>query len=97
MYPGLIAQSTPEKIAVTMADGSGQYTYAQLDLAANRVSQMMRAHGLQVGDHVALCLENHPRFFEIIWGCHYAGLIYTACSSRLTSDELSYIVNDCGA
>ena len=97
MYPGLIAQSTPDKIAITMSDGSGRYTYAQLDAAANRVSQLMRAHGLQVGDHVAICLENHPRFFEIVWGCHYAGLIYTACSSRLTSDELSYIVNDCGA
>ena len=80
-----------------MADGTGVYTYAQLDAAANRVSQLMRHHGLQVGDHVAICVENHPRFFEIVWGCHYAGLIYTACSSRLTSEELAYIVNDCGA
>ena len=30
-------------------------------------------------------------------GCEYAGLIYTAASSRLTTDELTYIVNDCGA
>ena len=97
MYPGLIAQTTPDKIAVTMADGSASYTYAELDAAANRVSNLMRRHGLQVGDHVAICLENHPRFFEIVWGCHYAGLIYTACSSRLTSDELTYIVNDCAA
>jgi acyl-CoA synthetase (AMP-forming)/AMP-acid ligase II len=97
MYPGLIAQLNPDKIAITMADGTGAYTYAQLDEAANRVSNLMRQHGLEVGDHVALCLENHPRFFEIVWGCHYAGLIYTACSSRLTSDELSYIVNDCAA
>ena len=25
------------------------------------------------------------------------GSIYTACSSRLTSGELSYIINDCAA
>ena len=37
------------------------------------------------------------RFMEIVWGCEYAGLVYTAASSRLTTDELSYIVNDCGA
>lgn len=97
MYPGLIAQTTPDKIAITSADGTHKYTYSELDAAANRVSNMMRSHGLNAGDHVAICLENHPRFFEIIWGCHYAGLIYTACSSRLTSDELAYIVNDCGA
>ena len=42
-------------------------------------------------------MENHPRYLEVAWGCHYAGLFYTACSSRLTSGELAYIVNDCGA
>ncbi|MBU6201179.1 MAG: acyl-CoA synthetase [Acidobacteria bacterium] len=97
MYPGHIAATAPDRLAVVMSDGSGSYTYAELDRAANRVSNLLRAAGLGVGDHVALCLENHPRFFEIVWGCHYAGLVYTACSSRLTSDELSYIVNDCGA
>ena len=44
------------------------------------------------GDHVAFCMENHPRYLEVAWGCHYAGAIYTACSSRLTSGELSYIL-----
>ena len=42
-------------------------------------------------------MENHPRYLEVAWGCHYAGAIYTACSSRLTSGELAYILNDCEA
>ena len=42
-------------------------------------------------------MENHDRYLEIIWGCHYAGLVYTAASSRLQSAELEYIINDCGA
>jgi long-chain acyl-CoA synthetase len=46
---------------------------------------------------VALCMENHDRYMEVLWGCHYAGAIYTACSSRLTSGELAYILNDCQA
>src|SRR6185503_243309 len=37
------------------------------------------------------------RYFEVVWGCHYAGTVYTACSSRLTSNELRYILHDCGA
>ena len=37
------------------------------------------------GDHVALCMENHPLFLAIAWGAHYAGLYYTAASSRLTT------------
>ena len=42
-------------------------------------------------------MENHDRYLEVLWGCRYAGLIYTAASSRLTSGELAYILDDCGA
>ena len=97
MYPGHFAALNPDKPAVIDAQTGAILTYAQLDTAANKISNLLRQSGLEVGDHIALCLENHPRYFEIIWGCHYAGLIYTACSSRLTSDELTYILNDCGA
>jgi len=97
MFPGHYAALNPDKPAVIDAATGTILTYKQLDDSANKISNLLRSNGLQVGDHVALCIENHPRYFEIIWGCHYAGLVYTACSSRLTSDELSYIVNDCGA
>ena len=97
MFPGHFALTTPDKVAVVNAFDGSDITYAQLDASANQLSQLLRSSGLEVGDHVAICSENHPRYFEVIWGCHYAGLIYTACSSRLTSDELTYIINDCGA
>ena len=97
MYPGAFAVSTPHKPALVMAESGWTQTFAELDAAANRLSNLFRSIGLQPGDHVAFCLENHPRFLEIVWGCEYAGLIYTAASSRLTTDELTYIVNDCAA
>ena len=97
MYPATFAALTPDKPAVIMG-GSGQVvTYRELDDEANRLSQLFRAAGLMPGDHVAFCLENHPRFLAIAWGAHYAGLYYTAMSSRLTVDETEYILNDCGA
>ena len=80
-----------------MARSGKSITYAELDKAANKVSRLLHDAGLRPGDNVAICLENHEKFFDVVWGCHYAGLIYTACSSRLTADELTYIVNDCGA
>lgn len=80
-----------------MAGSGWTQTYAELDAAANQLSRVLYDAGLRPGDHVALCMENHPRFLEALWGCKYAGLIYTACSSRLTTGELAYIVNDCGA
>ncbi len=97
MYPGAFAQTTPDKPALIMGTSGFTQTFAELDAAANRLSRVLRAAGIQPGDHVAVCMENHDRYFEVIWGCHYAGAIYTACSSRLTSGELSYILNDAEA
>jgi len=72
-------------------------SYRELDDMANQLSQLFRAAGLERGDHVAFCMENRLEFLPIAWGCHYAGLYYTAISSRLTTEEVNYIVNDCGA
>jgi long-chain acyl-CoA synthetase len=97
MYPGAYVGDAPDRPAVIMAGSGWVQTYAELDAAANQLSRVLSDAGLRPGDHVALCMENHPRYLEALWGCKYAGLIYTACSSRLTAGELSYIVNDCGA
>ena len=97
MHPGDHAQTAPDRPAVIMA-GSGQViTYAELDEGANRLSQLFRSLGLQPGDHVAISIENHPLSLVMAWGARYAGLIYTFASSRLTREELAYILNDCGA
>ncbi len=78
--------------------GSGEtVTYAQLDAEANQVSRLFREAGLAPGDHVAWCLENHRNFLSLTWGAHYAGLVYTPISSRLTTDEIAYIVDNSGA
>ena len=97
MFPGAHLDQHADKLAVIMATSGDMMTFAELDAAANRLSRLFRSAGLRPGDHVAICMENHPRYLEVLWGCHYAGLIYTACSSRLTSHELAYIINDCGA
>ncbi len=97
LHPLHHARTTPHKAAVVMADTGQQISYQELEDGANRVAQLWRSLGLQAGDHIALMLENHPRYFEICWGAHRAGLIYTAMSTRLTEAEVSYIVNDCAA
>ena len=97
MFPGAFVATQPDQAAVVMASSGTEQTYAELDAAANRLARLLRAVGVEPGDHVAFCLENHPRFLEIAWGCHYAGAVYTATSSRLTSGELTYILEDCAA
>ena len=97
MYPGAHAATNPDKPALIMVGSGETVTYAQLDAEANRVSRMFRDAGLSPGDHVAWCLENHRNFLPLCWGAYYAGLIYTPMSSRLTTDEIAYIVENSGA
>ena len=97
MHPYIHAQKHPGKPAYIMAATGETVTYRQLDDQSNRIAQLFRALGLKARDHIALYLENNPRFFEICWGAQRAGLVYTAISSRLTAPEVDYIVNDCGA
>lgn len=97
LHPYHHAQATPDKAALVCAATGQVITYRELDDRSNQVAQLFRALGLQSGDHIALMIENHPRYFEICWGAHRAGLIYTAMSTRLTEGELSYIVDDSGA
>ncbi len=96
-FPGTFAQTLADKPAVIMAGSGATLTYAELDERATRLANLLRSLGVEHGDHVAFCIENQVRFLEVAWGCHYAGVYYTATSTRLTPGELSYIVDDCGA
>jgi long-chain acyl-CoA synthetase len=91
------AERTPEKPALQMAASGLTVTYRELEERSNQVAQMLRALGLRTGDHIAILMENHPRFFDVCWGAQRAGIIYTAISTRLTAGEAAYIIGDCGA
>ena len=97
MHLGVHAAAHPDKPALIMAGTGETITYAQLDAEANRVSRVLREAGLEAGDHVAWSLENHRHFLSLAWGAYYAGLVYTPMSSRLTTDEIAYIVDNSGA
>ena len=97
MHPSHHARDNPDKVAIIMADSGQRITYGELDAGSNRVAQLMRAAGLSAGDGIAVMLENHPRFLELALGALRAGLYFTPIGSRLTTAEVEYIVNDCGA
>ncbi|MDQ1436804.1 MAG: long-chain acyl-CoA synthetase [Acidimicrobiaceae bacterium] len=97
MYPGMHASSFPDKPAVIMGGSGETVTYAELDRGSNQLAQLLRSRGIGVGDSIAICMENNATYLQATWGAQRSGLYYTAASSRLTSGELEYIVNDCAA
>ncbi|MEM9060024.1 MAG: AMP-binding protein [Pseudomonadota bacterium] len=72
-------------------------TFGTLDRRAKQIAGVMRGHSVEIGDHVAFCLENRLDFFSVIFGSIYAGVHYTAISPYLHEDEIAYIVENCGA
>ncbi|SHJ98102.1 fatty-acyl-CoA synthase [Pseudonocardia thermophila] len=97
MYPGKFAALTPDKPAVVMSDTGAALTYAQLEERSVRLSRALWDAGLRPGDNVALLAENSLRTYEVYWAAMRSGLYLTAINFRLHPDEVTYIVDDCGA
>ena len=94
MYPGLQAIARPNQPAIVMAGSGKTITYRELDKRSNQLAHLLRAAGLERGDHYAVFMENHPRFVECDAAGERAGLYYTNVNSFLTAGELAYIVNN---
>ncbi|MEQ8858591.1 MAG: AMP-binding protein [Pseudomonadales bacterium] len=97
MYPGKWAQEFPDKAAVIHSESGEQVSYRDLDERSNRLAQLMWQAGLRPGDHVAVFMENHLRYFEVVWAAMRSGLYLTTVNRYLTDEEAGYIVDDCEA
>jgi long-chain acyl-CoA synthetase len=97
MHPSIHARTNPDKPACIMAGSGERVTYRELDERSNQGAHLFRACGLAAGDAVALFMDNHPRYHELLWAAQRSGLRFTAISSKLTAGEVEYIVRDSGA
>jgi acyl-CoA synthetase (AMP-forming)/AMP-acid ligase II len=94
VYPGAHA---PDRAAVIMAGSGETVTYGELEARSCRLARVWHDAGLRRGDHVAILLENHPRYFEVVWAALRSGLYYTPINCHLTADEVAFIADNCGA
>jgi long-chain acyl-CoA synthetase len=97
MHPSVHAVTHPDKPAVIMGASGEVITFAELDRRSNQVAQLIRSRGIQVGETIAICMENHPWYFGLSWGGQRSGVHYVCISSRLTAPEIAYILEDSGA
>lgn len=97
MHPIYFAKSQPDHPAVIMAGSGEQITYKQMDDAANRIAQWMRAQGMQPGDAFGLLMENSLHYYEIYWASQRSGLVMVPISTHLTAAEIAYILEDSDA
>ena len=91
------AAARPDRVALVMADTGEQYTAAEVAGAALRMAQWLAAQGLRAGEVFAVLLENRVEILEIVLAARRAGLYAAVLNTHLTSAEVAYIVQDCGA
>jgi fatty-acyl-CoA synthase len=85
----------PDKTAVV--HGARRYTYRQLEERANRLASGLRGRAMRRHDRVAFLCPNIPAMLEAHFGVPAAGGVLVAINTRLTSDEIGYILTHAGA
>jgi fatty-acyl-CoA synthase len=90
------ANLTPDREALYDLTSGVRYTYAELNERANRAGNFLRQeYGVQKGDRVSILAHNHVAYVDLLFGLGKLGAILAPLNWRLTSRELTYIVNDC--
>jgi fatty-acyl-CoA synthase len=85
----------PNKVA--LVHGERRCTYAALGGRAWRLANALRGTGLEKGDRVATLLPNSPAMLEAHFGVPAAGGILVTVNTRLSSDEIAYILEHSGS
>jgi crotonobetaine/carnitine-CoA ligase len=89
--PALISARATERAEQTAVSFDGDaYTYAQLDQEAARVQSWLEAHGVEVGDRVAVLIRNSLEFFPAWLGISRAGAISVPINTAMIGEALAY-------
>jgi fatty-acyl-CoA synthase len=84
-----------EKTAVVY--GEQRYTYPQLQKRVWRLASALRKIGVESGDRVAILCPNIPPMLEAHYAVPLIGAVLVAINTRLSSDEICYILNHSGS
>src|SRR5690349_18349670 len=84
-----------EKPAVVYRSTS--YTYPQMQARVRRLASALTRAGVQPGDRVAILCPNIPPMLEAHYGVPLAGAILVSINTRLSPDEVAYILNHSGS
>lgn len=91
------AAATPDRIAATFIPSGRTISFGALEAQANQSAHALRALGLRRGDCVGISITNRPEFLSVMMGAQRIGLYYVLLSTKLSVDDLAYIVGDSGA
>lgn len=84
-----------DKLALVYADR--QWSYRELDAAANRVAAWLLQQELKPGDRVAALGKNSDLYLVLWLACTRSGLVHVPLNFALRGEELAYPLRHAGA
>jgi len=69
-------------------------SYKELNSRVNKLSNALLNHGIKQGDKIILFMPNSPEFIISYFAVLRIGAIIVPVNAKLTSNELSYIIED---
>lgn len=97
---GSWAKADPDRLALTLLRADGEvraYSYVQLNRAANRFANVLKAHGVARGDRVAVLLPQMPETVLTHLAAYKLGVIVVPLFTLFGEDGLQYRLSDSGA
>lgn len=96
------AKNTPNKIAFIWepnnpTDKNQSYTYAQLLLAVNKYSNVLKDQGINKGDRVCFYMSMVPELMIGVLACARVGAIHSVVFGGFSANALQGRINDCKA
>jgi fatty-acyl-CoA synthase len=82
---------------IAVVDGDVSRTWSDFRARSRRLASALRAAGLQRGDRVAFLALNSEPLLLAHFGVPQAGGVLVAINTRLSADEIRYIVEHAGA
>jgi acyl-CoA synthetase (AMP-forming)/AMP-acid ligase II len=89
------AESQPGKLAVVDDKGEGsivRWTYAEFEVAANRLGNALLSLGARPGQKVIWCGPNSLPVVAIINATRKIGVVAVPLNYRLTAEEARYVI-----
>jgi carnitine-CoA ligase len=86
----------PDLEVLTFVDGGHEEvrTYQQLWDNGQRIAKALKSRGIQVGDRVALLMQNHPEFVETMIAGAILGAVLVPIDPRTRGEKLEFMLND---
>ena len=82
------ADMSPNAIAFHDTNSGSDYTFRQINEAANAVAAGLRARRLAEGDRIAMLCQNRVEFFITLFACQKTGIILCPLNWRQPAKEL---------